>query len=88
MSCANARADQLIEDPPYSGVRAAFGHEGEDVALAGRQLLERVARPLRPHEFLDERRVDDRATMTRNPPIAPARAITSTARCSTPLTRR
>jgi len=48
------------EDVRYAGVRAALGHEGEDVALARRQPFERVADPPRPHELLDEHRVDDR----------------------------
>src|SRR6266540_5029443 len=73
------REPELLEDVPHvlldgalgdpeapcdAGVRPALGHEGQDVALARRQPFERVTRTPRPHELLDECRIDDGAART------------------------
>ena len=40
-------------------VRAALGHQGEDLPLARRELLERIDLPASREELFDDRSVDD-----------------------------
>jgi hypothetical protein len=42
-----------------AGVRSPFGHEREDLALAGGQHLEGIPGTLCGHEFLHKCRIDD-----------------------------
>ena len=56
--------DRALRHPqptPDAGVRAAFGHQLEDLALARREALERVLGRTGRQELDDEREVDDRA---------------------------
>ena len=51
---------QLARD---AGVRAAFGHQREHLALARGEALERVVDAPRGYQLLDERGVDDRGAL-------------------------
>src|SRR6266536_2141636 len=74
MIVRRVRELQLLEDVPHvlldgavgdpeaprdAGVRPALGHESQNVALARRQPLERIACAPRSHELLDQGGVDD-----------------------------
>src|SRR5690349_13373049 len=53
-------------DPQPTGnprVGSAFGHEGENVALARRQAGKRIVDPTRRDELLYEHRIDDRTSL-------------------------
>jgi hypothetical protein len=60
-----ARGDE--QSPADAGIGASLGHQPEHLALARRQLLERVAYFPRRNELLNEHGVNDRAATTDAP---------------------